>query len=69
MNADIKRRKKRKEKKGRREGKERKPPEVAGAAAAADASDWERNRNATECGPPVLYISTHRWIHPSDQSE
>jgi hypothetical protein len=67
MNADIKRRKKRKEKKGRREGKERKPPEVAGAAA--DASDWERNRNATECGPPVLYISTHRWIHPSDQSE
>lgn len=68
MNADIKRRKKRKEKKD--VGGERRPPEVAGAAAtAADASDWERNRNATECGPPVLYISTHRWIHPSDQSE
>jgi len=59
MNADIKRRKREREKKGRWGEKEEvmRPPEVAGAAAA-DAADWERNRNATECGPPVLYIDT-----------
>jgi hypothetical protein len=62
MNADIKRRKKKKKKKRDEMRGEKKRggygrDEAPGSWAAADAAVavWERNRNATECGPPVLY--------------